>query len=143
MIGPFNGKYRFLSNFWPVTLTWRGIEYPSVEHAYQASKTKDKTKQRSIATLTAGQAKRYGAQDLPLPEKERLYVMGALLRKKFLVPELQKLLLETGEEELVEVNFWNDTFWGKCRGVGQNHLGQLLMLIRKEARDGRLYPPME
>ena len=39
-----------------------------------------------------------------------------------------------GNEELIEENWWNDTFWGVCRGVGKNHLGQILMKIRKEIK---------
>lgn len=33
MIGPFRGKYRFLSNFWLVPVKLDGEIYPSVEHA--------------------------------------------------------------------------------------------------------------
>ena len=41
-------------------------------------------------------------------------------------------LIDTGDIELVEVNSWGDTFYGVCNGVGENHLGKLLMKIRKE-----------
>ncbi len=34
------------------------------------------------------------------------------------------------EGEIVERNTWNDTFWGVCKGKGENHLGILLMEIR-------------
>ncbi len=43
--------------------------------------------------------------------------------------EWKKLL---SPEELVEGNWWNDTFWGVCNGEGQNNLGKILMKIRKE-----------
>lgn len=49
---------------------------------------------------------------------------------KFAEPGLQAKLLETGNEELVEGNYWGDTFWGVCRGRGENHLGKLLMKVR-------------
>jgi predicted NAD-dependent protein-ADP-ribosyltransferase YbiA (DUF1768 family) len=42
------------------------------------------------------------------------------------------MLKATGDEELVEGNWWNDTFWGVCNGVGENNLGKLLMKIRAE-----------
>jgi predicted NAD-dependent protein-ADP-ribosyltransferase YbiA (DUF1768 family) len=32
--------------------------------------------------------------------------------------------------ELIEGNWWGDTYWGVCNGVGENHLGKLLMKIR-------------
>ena len=47
-------------------------------------------------------------------------------------PELAEKLLATGEQELVEGNNWNDTFWGMCRGKGKNMLGNILMKIREE-----------
>jgi len=31
-----------------------------------------------------------------------------------------------------EKNSWGDTFWGTCEGVGQNHLGRLLMKTREK-----------
>jgi predicted NAD-dependent protein-ADP-ribosyltransferase YbiA (DUF1768 family) len=33
---------------------------------------------------------------------------------------------------LIEENTWGDTFWGICKGQGENHLGRLLMQIRDE-----------
>ena len=48
--------------------------------------------------------------------------------------ELKKKLLDTGDQELIEGNYWNDTFWGVCEGKGQNHLGKILMQIREELR---------
>ena len=49
-------------------------------------------------------------------------------------PELKKLLLQTGEEILVEGNDWDDTFWGVCGGVGENKLGRILMMVRESMR---------
>ena len=46
--------------------------------------------------------------------------------------ELAGLLLSTGNAELIEGNWWNDTFWGICRGKGENHLGKILMNIRNQ-----------
>jgi predicted NAD-dependent protein-ADP-ribosyltransferase YbiA (DUF1768 family) len=56
-----------------------------------------------------------------------------LLRQKFQNPELREKLLCTGKLELIEGNYWGDTYWGVCRGVGENRLGKLLMLVREEA----------
>ena len=39
MINSFVGPCRFLSNFYPSEITYEGITYPTVEHAFQASKT--------------------------------------------------------------------------------------------------------
>ncbi len=40
-ITSFSGKYRWLSNFFPVSICYDGITYPSVEHAFQAAKSLD------------------------------------------------------------------------------------------------------
>jgi len=37
-----------------------------------------------------------------------------------------------GNRDLVEGNDWGDTYWGQCKGRGQNHLGKLIMRIRAE-----------
>lgn len=47
---------------------------------------------------------------------------------------LAEMLLATGDEELVEGNHWNDTFWGVYRGKGRNELGKILMRIRENLR---------
>ena len=56
--------------------------------------------------------------------------MEFVLRQKFAHPDLLAMLLATGDMELVEDNDWDDTYWGVCNGLGQNHLGKLLMKIR-------------
>ena len=57
--------------------------------------------------------------------------MRQLLMTKFAWPGEQDLLLKTGTAELIEGNWWGDTFWGVFNGAGQNHLGRLLMEVRE------------
>lgn len=64
----------------------------------------------------------------------RLEVMRDLLRQRFADPERARRLLATGDAELVHGNPWRDTFWGVWQGVGENHLGRLLMALRDELR---------
>ena len=65
--------------------------------------------------------------------------MKILLRQKFGDAWLRAKLLATGDAELIEGNYWHDTFWGMCNGKGENHLGRLLMEVRSELRvDGRV-----
>ena len=50
--------------------------------------------------------------------------------------------MATEDAELIEGNWWKDTYWGICDGVGENRLGQMLMWIRDLCRaeeDARLY----
>ena len=60
--------------------------------------------------------------------------MREVLACKFSEERMTNLLLSTGTQELVEGNAWNDRFWGVCKGVGQNHLGKLLMELRENIR---------
>lgn len=132
-IESFSGDYRFLSNFWPAEVMFQNIKFPSVEHAYQAAKSKDGDVWLEFSTLpTAGVAKRFG-RNIEIREdwnSIRLNVMFKLLEQKFAHPELKELLLATSGCELIEGNNWGDTFWGVCKGEGKNHLGRMLMSIR-------------
>jgi ribA/ribD-fused uncharacterized protein len=135
-IGPFAGQYRFLSNFFPVQIRFEGMCYPSVEHAFQAAKTtQPDERQRIRACPTAADAKLMGRNLNLRPNWEtmKLGVMEQLLRQKFTTHlGLREHLKATRPHRLVEENTWEDTFWGVCRGQGENHLGQLLMRIRDE-----------
>jgi len=136
-VSEFQGPYRWLSNFWLVPVEMDGMIYPSVEHAYQAAKTFEQSARLSIqALLKPGDAKRAGRKVSLRPDWERvkLDVMLSLLRNKFIERTLRAKLLATGDAMLIEGNNWGDTFWGQCRGVGENHLGRLLMWVREEIR---------
>lgn len=136
MISSFTGEFRFLSNFWPAEVSLDGEVYPSVEHAYQAAKTIN-TAQRAAIRVAKGPgiAKRLGKTVTLRSDWNtvRLTVMRDLLKQKFSDPNLRQRLLATHDEELVEGNQWGDQFWGVARGRGQNHLGRLLMEVRKES----------
>lgn len=134
-INDFRGEYRWLSNFHLVEVELDGVRYPSTEHAYQAAKTLDLAQREAIRVLpTCGMAKRAGQRVVLRADWERVKrdVMLNLQRQKYRSPELRKLLLGTGDAELVEGNTWGDTYWGVCRGVGENWLGRLIMQVRGE-----------
>ena len=136
MIKQFNDPNRFLSNFWICNVKYAGETYPSLEHAYQAAKTKDKKARKQIQKcITPGGAKRLGRAVVMRPnwEKINIKVMRKLLYRKFKYPKLRKRLLATGDLKLQEGNYWNDRFWGVClkTGKGKNWLGKLLMKVRK------------
>ena len=137
MINSFTNEYAFLSNFYPVPggITVGKHTFLSVEHAYQALKCPEELRDErwnKYFNCTSGQAKRLGKQ-LPLRSdwstiKDNL--MTELCSLKFNEPSLAKLLLSTEDEELIEGNWWGDTYWGVCNGQGQNKLGKILMSIR-------------
>jgi hypothetical protein len=130
----FSGKYRFMSNFSASEVELDGLGYPTVEHAYQAAKTSDATERRRIREADSpSKAKKLG-QQVKLRadwEEVKLQIMEDLLIQKFSDPALKQKLLDTGEAYLEETNTWGDKFWGVCKGNGKNHLGKILMKIRK------------
>lgn len=132
-IDSFSGEYGFLSNFSPSEVVWMGDRFPTVEHAYQAAKSRDVIVRRSFAYIeTPGEAKRQGRKVQIRDDWEsiKINVMRTLLIQKFRDPVLRAKLKATAPHELIEGNWWNDTFWGVCRGIGKNNLGKLLMEIR-------------
>jgi len=141
-ITDFRGDYGFLSNFYASPVSFEGVDYPTIEHAFQAAKTADYDVRRSIRNAaTPGTAKRMGRTLKRRADwfDVSLVIMEQLVREKFTrYPELKALLLATGETELIEGNNWNDRFYGaiwdttKNEWVGENHLGQILMKVREE-----------
>jgi len=144
MINEFQDKYRFLSNFWLVSLEFEGATYPSVEHAYQAAKTINMELREPFwkEYMTPGKAKRL-ARTLTLRgdwEDIKVDIIRQLVEQKFQIPHLKEKLLATCNQELVEGNRWHDNFWGNClcsncQNIrGRNHLGKILMEIRDELK---------
>jgi hypothetical protein len=143
-IKSFSGVYRFLSNFWYSPVKDGSIIWPTVEHGYQWAKAdfSDLSEEMILAihakflSLTPGQAKQWGQEVKLVPDWDdiKISVMRRLVKAKFQNSELRAKLLATGDQELVEGNWWNDTFWGICKGKGSNNLGKILMAERNEIR---------
>lgn len=137
IINRFKNEYLFLSNFYYSPIIYKGIEFPSVENAYQAMKTTDKKKWFEFIDCSAGDAKRKGKR-LKIRDdwdQVKFGIMEELVELKFAIPDLRELLRLTNDSELTEGNWWKDTYWGVCNGVGQNNLGKILMSTRSKIRD--------
>lgn len=148
MIDKFDGRWRFLSNFYPCKIEHQGIIYPSVEHFYVAMKVDDEQLingkyytpgdfRESISKLpNPAIVKKLGSK-VKLRKnwnEKKLDFMNWAVREKFKDENLAQLLLSTGDHELIEGNIWKDTFWGVFNGKGQNHLGKILMEVRNELK---------
>jgi ribA/ribD-fused uncharacterized protein len=136
VIDSFKGEYAFLSNFY-----MGGGVLPSVEHQFQALKTEDAWQAVYVmGAPTPKDAKRRG-RSVTLRnnwETTRNTIMYALVTQKFEGDEeLAEKLIATGDAELVEGNWWGDTYWGVCRGKGENKLGKILMDVREQIRASR------
>lgn len=157
MINSFTGRWRFLSNFYPVTIEHQGIKYPSVEHYYVAMKIKNDQQidgkfityidcRELIAKMPdPAKVKQFG-KVLKLRkdwEDVKLDVMLWGVREKFKNEDLKEMLLSTDGEELIESNWWGDKFWGVSNGEGENHLGKILMRVREESKKVDKKPSLE
>jgi ribA/ribD-fused uncharacterized protein len=138
MIKEFQGNYRWLSNFAPVQIELNGKTYPSVEHAYMSAKSNDIIWKQfcTDSNNTAGQVKRQSRTIQLIHDWNdiKLQVMEECVKQKFNTEPYKTKLIETNDEHIQEGNNWNDKFWGIClkTNQGQNHLGKLIMSVRKE-----------
>jgi len=143
--------FGFLFHFHPAPFVLDGETWPDVEHYYQAQKSLDSAYRQAVREApTPGDAKRLAAHplapgkqakkswfrthdSLPRPDWHdvKLDLMRAADWAKFSQnPDLARLLLETGDAELVEDSPF-EPFWGAGPdGGGQNWAGRVLMEVR-------------
>lgn len=149
VIGPFQGPWRILSNFYPLPVqvpldawpvAWGGgpglvCDGASTEHVYQQMKWLRRDPVRAeLARLapTPSAAKRAGSGHPEGWAGVSLLAMELCIRAKFASGgPLATALVATGLHPLAEINTWGDTFYGVCGGRGCNHLGRLLMEQRR------------
>ena len=148
IIEKFEGRWRFLSNFYECDIEHQGIRYPSVEHFYVSMKCNNEQmingkhytigdfREMIANTPSPGLVKKIG-QKIKVRsdwDNKKLEFMNWAIREKFKYINLAELLVQTEDIDLIESNTWNDTFWGVCNGKGKNHLGKILMKVRDELR---------
>jgi ribA/ribD-fused uncharacterized protein len=136
-----NGPHGAFSNFSPHPIELKGKVWPTAEHYFQAQKFAGTEHEEAVrAALSPMVAARMGrSRQRPLRadwEVVKDDVMRAALRAKFTQhPQLQSLLLATGDADLVE-HTRNDTYWADGGdGSGRNRLGELLMELRTQLAD--------
>ncbi len=144
--------YGCFSNFSHHPITLGGQDWPTVEHYYQAHKFLGTLDEPLMAVIRQAPSPEIAARlgrdrrRRPRPDWDQIkpQLMYDAVKVKFLSHlDIQQILLNTGEEYLVE-NSPVDDFWGcGADGCGQNHLGRILMTIRSELRQQRpsCYPP--
>lgn len=132
-----NLKGTYLSNFYESVILHDGMLYRNAESAFQASKCAEPKDRLLFQSLLGAEAKALGKKVVMREDwnEVRLSIMWDVLQAKFAQhPDLVAKLIATEDEEIIEGNTWNDKFWGKCNGEGMNHLGIMLMAIRKEGK---------
>lgn len=135
----YEQEFYILSNFAAFDLVWKGLHFPTSEHAYHWEKFPDRTLLR-IEIQNARSA--HGALKLATEKRHlrrsdwdivKTHIMKHILTEKASQHEyVRRKLLETGNRELVE-DSWRDDFWGWGPNKdGENVMGKLWMEIRAE-----------
>ena len=139
----FGGRDHPFSNYYPAPATYEGLTFSTGEGAFQSAKTLDTAVCSSFVNIDPGAAKGKGRKLALRPDWEEIkyQVMLDILYSKFQDPILRKILLDTGEKQIIEdTTGWHDNVWGDCRcdacqGIqGKNLLGKALMSVRAELR---------
>lgn len=134
-IESFNGAYRYLSNFYDAPVLYNGIMYDNAEAAYQAQKQPEKAEM--FKHINGSKAKKDGATLTLRPDWDQVkdQIMYEIVKEKFTRNiYLGARLVSTGNIPIIEGNYWNDTYWGVCKGKGQNKLGKIIMRVRDELK---------
>lgn len=139
-INSFRGNYSFLSNFSAYGFNYKNIYFKNSEQAYQWEKAElQSDKDLILNANSAGETKKIGHRikvDIKKWDENKVNIMKNILTAKFNVEHLKQRLLNTGDIELVEGNYWHDQIWGNCmcpkckNKEGENNLGKILMEIR-------------
>ena len=139
-ITEFKGEYLFLSNFYLSEVEYNGLFFQNAEAAFQSSKIKSKNIRKKFSKMNPIQAKLVGEKIEATTEnweELKFDIMEKICYNKFTSNKvLKNKLLETKDKELINNNTRGDTIWGISNGVGENHLGKILMKIREELKGG-------
>ena len=128
----------YMGNFYRARMFIYGRWWNWVESPYQAEKSLDRAEQDLIWQAQKPMEARDLGQKVKIREGWDLVkdmVMYDCVMAKFLQHKnIRDQLIATGDEELIEdTTTSNDMYWGCGKdGTGQNHLGQILMRVRKE-----------
>ncbi|SEN45889.1 NADAR family protein [Lihuaxuella thermophila] len=137
-----NEEYGCFSNFSPHPFELDGKRWPTSEHYFQAQKfvtTAPEYAEKIRTTVSPMTAAKLGrSRKVPIrPDWEEVkddVMRRAVLHKFKSNPEIQQILLATGDEEIIEKTT-NDYYWGcGLDGTGKNMLGTILMEVRKQLR---------
>lgn len=139
-ITEFTGEYLFLSNFYLSKVEYDGLIFQNVEAAFQSSKITNKKMKKKFCQMNPIKAKLTGEKletTVENWEELKFDIMEKICYNKFTSNEvLKNRLLKTENKELINNNMRGDTIWGISNGIGENHLGRILMKIREELKVG-------
>lgn len=119
---------------------WRGVDWVTSEHAYQAAKFDDPIIIEEIKNARSAHDARKIAHlhehgKVTTWHEIKLKIMEEIVRAKLEQHSyIHRKLLETGDREIIE-DSPTDSFWGRGPDwKGENHLGKIWMDLRKELK---------
>lgn len=138
----FFGEFKWLSNFWPCVVFYRGLEFNTSEAAYMYAKLEsdeDLKNYELIRHMKPREVQQWGQKVKLRPnwDEIKLDIMREILYDKFTGnKDLKQKLISTGAKYLEESNCWRDVFYGYDINFkkGENNLGKLLMEIREKIK---------
>lgn len=137
-INSFRNEYFFLSNFYEVSVKYRGLTYRNSEAAFQAQKCTNPKDKIAFTNLNASEAKHRG-RSIELVdgwEQVKVSIMTEIVQAKFEQnKDIAQKLIATGDAFLEEGNNWGDRIWGTVNGQGSNLLGFILMKVREHLKE--------
>lgn len=139
-----NDNYGCFSNFSKHTFELESKKWATSEIYFQAKKFEGTEYEEKIRNMTNSlEAAKFGRnRELPL-RKDWEEIKDEVMRKAVLAkfsqnPDIKEILLQTGDEEIVEATT-DDYYWGcGSKGTGKNMLGKILMEVRELLREDSL-----
>ena len=128
---------KYLSAFSAHAVEYKGVLYPTVEHAYHSqrytdSKIIEEIKNARSAYLAWELSQKYKSQQIEKFDDQKIRVMEDICRHKLAQHKDVQWLLAESKGQLIIKNY-PDPFWGiGMDGVGRNEMGKLWMKLRAD-----------
>ena len=132
-INKFAGEYAFLSMSYRYPTEYKGVTFPSLEHAYHAMKSDNPADWERLSGYIRPVNVRAASRTIKMRSDWNMIRDSILLELnmiKFSDPVLRQKLNDTGDSVLVYDNRDGDQYLGVFNKVGDNMLGKTLMKIR-------------
>lgn len=132
-INKFAGDYAFLSMSYRYPIEYKGVTFPSLEHAYHAMKSDNPADWERLSGYIRPVNVRAASRTIKMRSDWNMIRDSILLELnmiKFSDPVLRQKLNDTGDSVLVYDNRDGDQYLGVFNKVGDNMLGKTLMKIR-------------
>jgi len=140
IVGCYEREYYTFSNFSSFAVKWKGKDWPTSEHAYQAAhffKTAPALARKIYKAKSAHEAYKMAKTNADKAPRDwheiKVTVMEDIVRHKLKQnPYVMHKLIQTGNRIIVE-DSPKDSFWGwGPKRNGRNELGKIWMKLRDE-----------